>query len=212
MHRPLIVGLTGSIGMGKTAVAAMFRRLGIPVHDSDAAVHAALGKGGGAVDAVAAAFPGVVKAGAVDRGALGKVVFGEAAALKRLESILHPMVRASQARFLARARRRRAAMAVLDIPLLFETRGERRCDLVAVVSAPGFVQRRRVLARPGMTVERLAQIVAKQTPDSEKRRRADVVIPTGRGRAATLRAVKEIVTLAKQGKAGVRRRGRKGRI
>jgi dephospho-CoA kinase len=190
----IILGLTGSLGMGKSTAAGMFRRLGVPVHDSDAAVHRLLGRRGAAVAAVAAAFPGVTRAdGAVDRPALGARVFGDGAALKRLERILHPLVRRSQQRFLAAARARRAPLVVLDVPLLFETGGERRCDAVAVVSAPAFLQRRRVLARPGMSEERFRSVLAKQMPDWEKRRRADFVLPSGLGRAVTFRRIKRLV-------------------
>lgn len=188
----IVVGLTGSIAMGKSATAAMFRRLGVPVFDSDAEVHRLLGPGGGAVGAVAAAFPGVAKSGAIDRQALGAKVFGDPAARRRLEAILHPMVRQGQGRFLGAAARRREPMVVLDIPLLFETGAAERLDAVAVVSAPGFIQRQRVLARPGMSEAKLAGILAAQMPDQEKRRRADFVIPTGRGKRAALEAVKAL--------------------
>ncbi|WP_207485382.1 dephospho-CoA kinase [Arenibaculum pallidiluteum] len=198
----IVLGLTGSIGMGKTTAARMLRRLGCPVHDSDAVVHALMARGGAAVAAVGAAFPGSVRDGAVDRAALGASVFGDAAALKRLEAILHPRVRASQIRFLARSARRGVRIAVLDIPLLFESGSEGRVDVVAVVSAPFAVQRARVLARPGMTEAKFRAILARQMPDAEKRRRADFVVQTGLGRSATLKALKRIVTLL------ARRRGR----
>lgn len=190
-----ILGLTGSIGMGKSTAARMLRRLGVPVHDADATVHALLAKGGRAVAAVEAAFPGVVRDGAVDRGELGRRVFGDAAALKRLETILHPLVRQAEKQFLARHRQRRTPLVVLDIPLLFETGGEKRCDKVAVVSAPALVQEQRVMKRPGMTRERLAAILKKQMPDVEKRRRADFVVPTGLGMLPALRRLAAIVTL-----------------
>ena len=202
-----ILGLTGSIGMGKSTVADMFRRLGVPVHDADAEVHALLGPGGAAVAGVAQAFDGVVTgvgaSARVDRKALGAKVFDDAEALARLEAILHPMVREREGRFLRRVRRQGRKVAVLDVPLLFETGGETRCDATVVVSAPDFVQQARVLARPGMTRERLTQILARQTPDAEKRRRADFVVATGLGKATTLRAVAAIVRLAA---------ARKGRI
>jgi dephospho-CoA kinase len=165
------------------------------VHDADAAVHRLLARGGDAVKPVGAAFPGVVRDGAVDRAALGRRVFGDPAALRRLEAILHPLVRAASARFLARARGRRQDLAVLDIPLLFETGGEKRCDVVVVVSAPPFVQRARVLARPGMTEARLAQILAQQMPDREKRARADFVVETGLGKRYTLCRIAEIISI-----------------
>jgi dephospho-CoA kinase len=195
----IVLGLTGSIGMGKTTAAAMLRRLGVPVHDADATVHALFAPGGRAVAAVDAAFPGVVGAdGAVDRAALGAKVFGDEAALKRLEAIVHPLVRAAERDFLARHRRRRTPLVVLDIPLLFETHGERRCHLVAVVSAPAFLQAARVLARPGMTRQRLDAVLAKQLPDVEKRKRADVVIPTGLGKGPALGVLKRLVARLRQ--------------
>lgn len=189
-----ILGLTGSIGMGKSTAAAMLRRLGVPVHDADATVHALFAPGGKAVAPVAAAFPGVVGAdGAVDRIALGAQVFGDDVALKRLEAIVHPLVRAAEREFLARHRRYHTPVVVLDIPLLFETQGEARCDLVAVVSAPAFLQAARVLARPGMTRARLDAVLAKQMPDRQKRHLADVVIPTGLGKVPALKRLKALV-------------------
>jgi dephospho-CoA kinase len=192
----VVLGLTGSIGMGKSAAATMLRRLGVPVHDADAAVHRLLGRNGAAVAKVEAEFPGTAGPDGIDRAALGRRVFGDAAALCRLERILHPMVRADTARFLRRARARRVRLVVLDIPLLFETRGESRCDAIIVVSAPAFLQRARVLGRPGMSAARFAAILAKQMPDSDKRRRADFVVPTGLGRRETLRRLAEIVKVA----------------
>ncbi len=185
----IVLGLTGSIGMGKSTAARQLHRLGYPVHDADAVVHDLLERGGAAVPAIASAFPGVVRDGAVDRRTLGATVFSDPAALRRLESIVHPLVRQAERRFLAQARRRRRRLVVLDIPLLFETGGEGRCDAVAVVSAPPFLQARRGLARPGMTPDRLAAIRRTQMPDRDKRRRADVVIPTGRGYRPALRAL-----------------------
>lgn len=189
----IVLGLTGSIGMGKSTAARMLKAMGAPVCDSDAVVHGLLGRGGRAVPVIDAAFPGVVVEGAVSRPALGAAVFRDPDALKRLEAILHPMVQAAQCDFLARAARRGARIAVLDIPLLFETRGERRVDATVVVSAPFAVQRARVLARPGMTAEKFAGILARQMPDVEKRRRADYVVPTGAGRLVTRRALQGIV-------------------
>jgi dephospho-CoA kinase len=190
-----IIGLTGSIGMGKSTAAAMFRCLGIPVHDADAAVHRLLDRGGAAVPLVEAAFPGAIENGAVNRAALGARVFNDKAALKRLEAILHPLVRRESARFLARQRARGQDLVVLDIPLLFETGGERRCDVVVVVSAPPFVQRARVLRRPGMTEARFAQVLKQQMPDREKRRRADFVVETGLGKRYTLWSLVKIVSI-----------------
>jgi dephospho-CoA kinase len=188
-----ILCLTGSVGMGKTTAARMLRRLGIPVHDADGEVHRLLGRGGAAVRAVDAAFPGVKSGKAIDRAALGKIVFADKAALKRLEGILHPLVRRAERRFLAEARRQHRRLVVLDIPLLFETKGERRCDGIIVVSAPRSIQRARVLARPGMTKERLAAIEARQLPDREKRRRADIVIETGLGKRHSLAALRRAI-------------------
>ena len=194
-----ILGLTGSIGMGKSTAARMFRRLGIPLHDADAAVHRLLGKGGAAVAAVGTAFPGVVAAGAVDRKALGARAFADAAALKRLEALLHPLVRADERRFLRLNRSRRARLVVLDIPLLFETAGSSRCDATLVVTAPQFLQDQRVLSRPNMNRDRLAQIRAKQMPDSEKRRRADFVVQTGLGQRPTLVALRRAIRKLRRG-------------
>lgn len=190
-----ILGLTGSIGMGKSTAAAMLRRMGVPVHDADATVHQLMADGGAAVAAIAAAFPGVVRDGAVDRQELGRRVFGQPAELRRLEAILHPLVRQAESRFVKRHRRAGTRLVVLDIPLLFETNGHRRCDRVAVVSCPAFLQAQRVLRRPGMTAQKLAAIRAQQLPDGEKRRRADFVLPTGIGRAPVLRGLRRIVTL-----------------
>jgi dephospho-CoA kinase len=174
-----ILGLTGSVGMGKSATAGFFAEAGVPVHDADAAVHRAYE--GPAVAAIEAAFPGTTGDGKVDRPKLGARVLGDAAALKRLEAIVHPLVRASERAMLADAEAQGAKVAVLDIPLLFETGGDKRVNAVVVVSAPLEVQRERVLARPGMTVEKLEAILAKQMPDAEKRRRADFVVDTSRG-------------------------------
>ncbi len=157
---------------------------------------------GHAVEPVEAAFPGVAADGGVDRAALRERVFGDAAALARLEAIIHPMVSDVRARFLARCAARRAALVVLDIPLLFETGNDRYCDATMVVTAPGFLQRARVLARPGMTPETLAGILARQMPDAEKRRRADFVVPSNLGRGVTLRRLKEIVRLLAKRKGG----------
>jgi dephospho-CoA kinase len=188
-----ILGLTGSVGMGKSTAAALLRRMRVPVYDADRAVHRFLGAGGAGVAAVAAAFPGVARDGAIDRAALGARVFGDRAELRRLEAILHPLVGADERRFLARARGRRRRLVVLDVPLLFETGGDARCDAVLVVWAPPFLQRARVLARPGMTAARLVFIRAQQTSEAEKRRRADVLVPSGLGRAVTWRRLRRAV-------------------
>jgi dephospho-CoA kinase len=200
--RMVIIGLTGSIGMGKSAAAGMLRRLRVQVHDADAAVHRLLGKNGAAVAAVARAFPGVVVDGVVDRGKLGANVFCDAAALKRLETILHPLVRRSSDRLLARAARRRARVVALDVPLLFETAADRRYDAIVVVSAPAFLQAQRVLRRPGMTVERMRQISTRQISDSEKRKRADFVVRTGLGKRDSFVAWRHVLRMLKH------RRGR----
>ncbi len=190
-----VLGLTGSIGMGKSTAARQLRRMGLWVHDADAAVHRLMGKGGQAVARIGATFPGVVVDGAVDRTALGARVFDDRLALRALEAILHPMVRAEERAFLARARRARRRAVVLDIPLLFETAGEQRCDAVLVVSCPRFLQAQRVMKRPGMTHGRLRAVLAKQMPDHEKRKRADAVIPTGLGLRPALRHLRRAVTL-----------------
>lgn len=194
----VIVGLTGSIGMGKSTAARMLRQMGVPVYDADAAVHALQAPGGAALPPIEAAFPGVVKNGVLDRQALGARVFGNKEALRKLEAIVHPLVGQKQRAFLRRAALRGARIVVLDIPLLFEGRGERRVDAVLVVSAPAFLQRRRVLARPGMTGEKFAGILRQQVPDSLKRRKASVVIPTGLGLAPTRDALERAVRRLKQ--------------
>jgi dephospho-CoA kinase len=190
----IILGLTGSIGMGKTTAANNFKSLGVPTHDADAAVHSLLVKGGDAVAEIEKTFPGVVHNGAVDRQRLGAIVFDDDVALHRLESILHPQVARHKHRFLAHAARAGARVVVLDVPLLFETGGEKNCDGVVTVSAPAFVQTARVLARPGMTQEKLKAILARQMPDAEKRRRADFIVPTGLGRVENLRAIRKILS------------------
>ncbi len=202
-----VLGLTGSIGMGKSAAATMLRRMGLPLHDADKAVHRLLAKGGAAVAAIAAAFPDVEIDGAVDRQRLGAQVFEDRAALERLEAILHPAVRRAARVFLRQQARRGQGLVVLDIPLLFETGGEALCDAVIVVSAPRFVQQARVLSRPGMTPARLRAIQAKQMPDRDKRRRADFVVNTGLSKAETLRQLRAIVTLLRQRPVRYRRAG-----
>lgn len=195
----IVLGLTGSIGMGKTHAARVLRRMGLPVFEADGAVHRLIGPGGRAVAAVDAAFPGVVRGGAVDHAALGERVFGDQRELARLEAILHPLVRAAQRRFLRQAALRGADMVVLDIPLLFETGADRLCDATILVTAPPFVQEARVLGRPGMTRARLAAIRARQMAESDKRRRADFIVPTGLSRGETLNRLRRIVTLMRAG-------------
>lgn len=187
----IVLGLTGSIGMGKSTAAAMFRQAGVPVFDADAEVHRLQGPGGRLVAAIEALHPGTTGPGGVDRVALGRAVFGDAEALRRLERLIHPVVAEGQRAFLRRHRAR--AFVVVDVPLLFEKGGWRRVDVIAVVSAPAWMQRRRVLARPGMTQARLSHILRLQTPDREKRRRADFVIETGKGFAATRAHVRRLV-------------------
>jgi dephospho-CoA kinase len=187
-----ILGLTGSIGMGKTTAAKLLRQLGVPVHDADAEVHRLLGPHGAAVAAIGKAFPGTVRNGVVDRGKLGDLVFGSPnpAALRRLESIVHPLVRRSTARWLMHQARLRTPVVVLDVPLLFETGGPGRYDGVIVVSAPSYIQIQRVLRRPGMTPAKLAEILRRQMPDRAKRAQADAVIPGALGLRPTLRGLK----------------------
>ncbi|ALV26778.1 dephospho-CoA kinase [Pannonibacter phragmitetus] len=192
------LGLTGSIAMGKSATAKMFAEAGVPVHDADAAVHALYA--GRAVPLIEAAFPGTTADGKVDRTRLGEAVLGKPEAIARLEAIIHPLVHEAEADFLARARAEGRRMVVLDIPLLFETGGERRMDAVVVVSAPVEVQRERALARPGMTVQRLDAILARQMPDADKRRRSHFIIETGSGLDPARRAVRSIIR-ALSGKA-----------
>lgn len=188
-----VIGLTGGIGMGKSTAANTFRRLHVPVFDADAAVHALQGKGGRAIKPIAQAFPGTVRDGRVVREALRGAVIGNDAAMVRLERIMHPLVRDEERRFLAAARRRGERLVVLDIPLLYETRGEGRTDAVVVVSAPASMQRWRVLRRKGMTEERFAAILARQMPDREKRRRADHVVYSGLSRYFAQAAIRRLV-------------------
>src|SRR5437588_773186 len=190
-----VLGLTGSLGMGKSTTAGFFAEAGVPVHDADAVVHRLYA--GEAVKAIEAAFPGTTADGKVDRKLLAARVLDDPAALKRLESIVHPLVQEAERRLLAEAEARGETIAVLDIPLLFETGGEKRVDAVVVVSAPPDVQQARVLERPGMTMAKLAAILAKQLPDAEKRRRADFVVDTSQGfdaARAQVRAILDAVT------------------
>lgn len=191
MSKPFILGLTGSIGMGKSAVAAMFHGLGVPVFDADAAVHVLQGPGGALLPAIEAAFPGTTGPDGVDRQKLGAAVFGDAAALARLEAIVHPAVAAMRQQFLID--HARAPLVVFDIPLLFEKSGRGLVDAVLVVSASAEAQRARVLARPGMTEEKFERILALQMPDADKRAQADYVIDTGTSLAETRHAVQRLV-------------------
>jgi dephospho-CoA kinase len=188
-----VIGLTGGIGMGKSTAAAVFRRARIPVFDADLAVHRLQARGGRAVGAIGAAFPGTVIDGRVDRAALRRAVLGDKAALTRLERILHPMVEQAERDFVGRARRAGVRAVVLDIPLLFEIGADRRVDQVVVVTAPRAVQVHRVRLRRRMSDGEIAAIIARQMPDAEKRRRADVVIQTGLSRHHAARALRRLV-------------------
>jgi dephospho-CoA kinase len=188
-----IVGLTGGIGMGKSTAAAAFRRACIPVFDADATVHKLQGPGGLALPAIAAAFPGTVRDNRLDRAALRAAVLGRPEALTRLEHIVHPLVHAAERAFLARARRAGSRVAVLDIPLLLETDGGRRADFVVVVSAPRDIQVHRVRLRRRMSTADVAAVIARQMPDAEKRRRADVVVRTGLSRHHAQRRIRRLI-------------------
>lgn len=187
----IVLGLTGSIGMGKSTVAKMFADEGVPLFDADAAVHLLQGPEGALVDEIEAHFPGTTGPEGVDRGALAERVLGEPEALRRLEALVHPAVAREREAFLAANAAQ--PLVVLDIPLLFEAGRSDQVDKIAVVSAPAEVQRERVLARPGMTLEKFERILARQLPDSEKRARADFVIPTGGSLEETRRAVRRIL-------------------
>ena len=187
----IVLGLTGSIGMGKSTTARMFVEQGVPVHDSDEAVHRLYA--GAAAPLVEAAFPGTTRDGVVDRALLAARILGDADAIRRVEAIVHPLVRADADAFLARARASGAPIAVLDIPLLFETNGTGRVDKVVVVTAPAEVQRQRVLARPGMTEEKFRAILARQVPDAEKRRLADFIVDSSQGMEAARDQVRAIL-------------------
>ncbi|MDC0033881.1 dephospho-CoA kinase [Alphaproteobacteria bacterium] len=191
----IILGLTGSIGMGKTTAATMLQTMGLRICDSDALVHKLLARGGLAVNRIGAEFAGVVRDGVVDRSALGQAVFADPDALKRLEAILHPMVQAAQANFLKSSSLNGVQIAVLDVPLLFEVGTDKRCDAVIVVTAPRFLQEQRVLRRPGMTPERLRATLMRQLPDAEKRRRADFIVHTGLGKWHTYTRLRGIILL-----------------
>lgn len=185
-----IIGLTGSIGMGKSAASRYLRYLRVPVYDADAAVHAVYAAGGPAVGPLGAVWPEAIRDGAVDRAVLSSLIAADDSVLPRLEAIVHPIVRTVQERFLLAAALRREPVIALDIPLLFETGGEQRCDAVFVVSAPAFIQRARVLARPEITPEKFAYILSRQTPDRIKRERADYIIPSHQGWFAMLDALR----------------------
>jgi dephospho-CoA kinase len=187
----IVLGLTGSIGMGKSTAAGFFAEAGVPVHDADATVHRLYA--GEAVPAIEAAFPGTTSGGKVDRGRLAERVLADPAALKRLEAIVHPLVRRDEEQFLTQAAAAGAAVVVLNIPLLFETGGDRRCDAVVVVSAPAEMQRARVMSRPDMTEEKFASLLGKQVPDAEKRRRADFVVDSSKDFDSTQAQIRAIL-------------------
>ena len=199
----LLIGLTGSIGMGKSETARMFRELGVPVYDADAAVHELYGKGGKAVEPIGEVFPQAIVDGAVDRKALSQCVVGLPDEMKKLESIVHPLVGEVQLDFLKKSASDGHEMVVLDIPLLYETGGESRVDVVVVVSAPYHLQKERVLARPDMDEAKFAAIHAKQLPDEEKRKRADFIVESDKGLDHASAQVKEIVAALK---------GREGKV
>jgi len=186
-----ILGLTGSLGMGKSATAKMFAEQGVPVHDADAAVHQLYESE--ATPLIEAAFPGTTAGGKVNRDKLAQRVLGDTAAIKKLEAIVHPLVRNAEERFLTEAERKGATVAVLDIPLLFETGSDKRCDAVVMVSAPPDVQRARAFERPGMTEQKFAALLAKQMPDADKRAMADFVVDTSKGFDAARAQVRDIL-------------------
>ena len=188
-----ILGLTGSLGMGKSATAKMFAEEGVPVHDADAAVHQLYQSE--ATPLIEAAFPGTTAGGKVNRDKLAQRVLGDSAAIKKLEAIVHPLVRNAEERFLSEAERKGATVALLDIPLLFETGGDKRCDAVVVVSAPPDVQRARAFERPGMTEQKFAALLAKQMRDADKRAMADFVVDTSKGFDAARAQVRDILAL-----------------
>jgi dephospho-CoA kinase len=192
-ERPFVLCLTGSLGMGKSRTAKFFAEQGVPVYDADAVVHELYA--GEAVPVIDRAFPGALVDGKVDRARLAALVLGDDAALARLESIVHPLVAARREKFLAEARANKAKAVLLDIPLLFETRGERVCDAVVVVSAPADMQRRRAFERPGMTEEKFTALLAKQLPDGEKRQRADFVVDTSQSFDHARAQVRDILRL-----------------
>lgn len=188
-----IIGLTGSIGMGKSETTKMFRALGVPVFDADAAVHELQVKNGPAIPAIATEFPGVITDGELDRDALGKIVFADPVAKKKLEAIIHPLVAEKRIAFFDKATEDGNAFVVLDVPLLFETGGNKACDKVVVVTAPADVQRERVLARPGMSEDKFNNILSRQTPDGEKRAGADYIVETDKGLEYARKKVAQIV-------------------
>jgi len=189
----MIIGLTGSIGMGKSTAAQILKKFGLPIYSADAAVHDLLKKNGAGVAPIARSFPGCVTRGAVDRKRLGREVFAQPKKLRQLERILHPLVRQKEKAFVMSARKAKAAAVVLEIPLLFETGAERRCDVTLCVTAPRAIQKARVLARPGMSEDKLKAILARQMPHSLKHKKADFVVPTGKGIAMTEKRLHKVL-------------------
>lgn len=181
----IVIGLTGGIGMGKSTAAKILRQMGFPVYNADKAVHDVLKKGGRAVKPVAKLFPAALKKGAIDRKSLARAVFADKRLLRRLEKIIHPLIRSAEREFLRKSRKAKKRAAILEIPLMFETGANKRCDIVLCVSAPPAVQKARVMSRPDMTEKKWRAIVARQMPEAQKRRRADYVVPTGKGLKAT---------------------------
>ncbi len=196
----IILGLTGSIGMGKTTASDNFSKIGIPVHDADQAVHEMMSEGGEAVVIMSEMFPASIRDGSIDRKVIAEEVFSNSKALNNIEKTLHPLVRLREKKFLGDCARQGKKVVILDVPLLFETGGEKRCDGVITVSAPKYIQRQRVFNRPGMTPERLKVILSRQISDFEKRKRSDFIILTGLGRYFSLIQAQKIVRITKNWK------------
>jgi len=189
----IVLGVTGSIAMGKSTVSTMLSHLNNPLHDADKTVHELMSVNGRAYHEIARSFPGATQVNGIDRSKLGQEVFGNPGKLKQLENILHPLVREARSRFVKQQSRYRSRLVILDVPLLYETGGDKDCDKVLVVSAPYFIQKQRALARNGMTQTKFHDILQRQLPDHEKRRRADFIVPTGLGKAYTYRALKRLI-------------------
>ena len=189
----IVLGVTGSIAMGKSTVSTMLSHLNHPVHDADKTVHELINVNGKAYHAIARSFPEAIQVDGVDRTKLGQEVFGNSEKLKQLENILHPLVREARNRFVKQQSRYKSRLVILDVPLLYETGGDKDCDKILVVSAPYFIQKQRALGRHGMTQTKFHDILERQLPDHEKRRRADFIVPTGLGKAYTYRALKRLI-------------------
>lgn len=202
----IILGLTGSIGMGKTTASDNFRRSGVPVHDADLAVHQMMSEGGEAVTSMSEMFPAAVRKGGIDRKVIAQEVFSNSKALDKIEKVLHPLVRLREQKFIANNTRIGNKIVVLDVPLLFETGGEKRCDRIITVSSPKYVQYQRVINRPGMTLEKLNSILSRQMPDVEKRKLSDFVVLTGLGKHFSLIQIKRIIRITKKWKGQKRRK------